>query len=464
MYRVPLKLRSASVSRIRLFPILQIAASRMALSSHKYVESESQKYATAQIHAGHNTDAVTGAATPPIYASTSFVFKDADHAANVQQGKIAGYCYSRISNPTVEGFERRMAALEGGVAAVAASCGLAAQFMAIVTIAGTGDNIISSSFLYGGTRTQFQFAFKRLGIHVKFVNSVDPADWAAAIDENTKAIYMETISNPKLVFNPIKELSQVAHNAGIPIIVDNTLGMGGYLVRPIDHGADIVVESATKWIGGHGRTLGGVIVDSGNFDWRSSGKFPTLTEPSESYRNVVFVDEFGPAAFAARVRSETRRDFGSLLDPLAAFSLLQGIETLSLRAERHCENALALAQWMEKHPKISWVSYLGLESHQSHTRAKQYLRPLMYGGVLTFGTRGGEYGARIVINNLKLTSHLANLGDVRTLAVQPSATTEVRASDDVPDISSDTIRVSVGIEALSDIIADFEIALSFVPL
>ncbi|KAJ7747628.1 O-acetylhomoserine ami [Mycena maculata] len=430
------------------------------MSSVKYSGS---RFATAQIHAGHNIDPA-GAPTPPIYASTSFVFNDADHAANVQAGKTTGYSYSRISNPTVELFERRMAALEGGVAAVAGSSGVAAQFLAIVTIAGTGDNIISSSFLYGGTRTQFQFAFKRLGIHVKFMNSVDPAEWAAAIDEHTKALYVETISNPKLVFNPITELSQVAHNAGLPLIVDNTLGMGGYLVRPIDHGADIVVESATKWIGGHGRTLGGVIIDSGKFDWRSSSKFPALTEPSESFRNVVFVDEYGPAAFSAKVRTETRRDFGSLLDPFAAFSLLQGLETLNLRAERHCKNALALALWMEKQPKISWVGYLGLESHQSHIRARKYMRTGLYGGVLIFGVRGGQSAARIVVNNLRMTSHLANLGDVKTLAVQPTSTTDQRTSDDVPDISSDTIRVSVGIESLNDIIADFEAALSFVPV
>ncbi|KAJ7075639.1 Cys/Met metabolism PLP-dependent enzyme-domain-containing protein [Mycena belliarum] len=294
-----------------------------------------------------------------------------------------------------------MAVLEGGVAAVAASCGMAAQFMAIATIAGAGDNIISSSFLYGGTRTQFQYAFKRLGIHVKFMNSIDPAQWDAAVDNNTKAFYLEAISNPKLVFNPIKELAEVAHNAGVPLIVDNTLGMGGFLLRPIEHGADIIVESATKWIGGHGRTLGGVIVDSGKFDWKSSERFPALTQPSESYRNVVFADTFAPAAFAAKVRLETRRDIGSLMDPLAAFSFLQGLETLSLRAERHCQNALGLARWMEKHPKISWVSYLGLESHQSHIRAKQYLRPGMYGGVLTFGVKGGEAAAHITINNLK---------------------------------------------------------------
>ncbi|KAK7031591.1 Cys/Met metabolism PLP-dependent enzyme-domain-containing protein [Favolaschia claudopus] len=425
--------------------------------------SDSLHFATAQIHAGHRIDPTTRASNPPIYASTSFVFDNADHAANVQHGKTAGYCYSRISNPTVEVFEERMTVLEGGVAAVAASCGLAAQFMAIFTIAGAGDNIISSSFLYGGTRTQFQFAFKRLGIQVKFIDTLDPADWAAAVDEKTKAFFVETISNPKLVFNPIKELSEVAHNARIPLIVDNTVGMGGYLVRPIDHGADIVVESATKWIGGHGRTLGGIIVDSGKFDWKLSGKFPMLTEPSESFRDVVFVEEFGSAAFAAKVRFETRRDLGSLMDPFAAFSLLTGLETLSLRAERHCKNALALAQWMEKHPKVAWVSYLGLESHPCHVRAKNYVRAGMYGGVLTFGPRGGECGAHTVVNNLKLTSHLANLGDTRTLAVLPTGKTAVRTSDDVPDISTDTIRVSVGIEDLSDILADFEGALSALP-
>ncbi|KAJ7452186.1 O-acetylhomoserine ami [Mycena galericulata] len=421
----------------------------------------SSQFATAQIHAGHDID-FFGASNSPIYASTSFVFNDSDVCLDLPTFRTAGYCYSRISNPTVEVFERRMAVLEGGVAAVAASCGLAAQFLAIATIAGAGDNIISSSFLYGGVRLSFTLRNYRLGIHVKFMDSVDPADWAAAIDVNTKALYVETISNPKLVFNPIKELSEVAHNARIVLIVDNTLGAGGYLVRPIEHGADIIVESATKWIGGHGRTLGGIIVDSGKFDWRSSGKFPGLTRPSESFRNVVFVDEYGPAAFAAKVRMETRRDFGSLMDPFAAFSLLQGLETLDLRVERQCKNALALALWMERQPKISWVAYLGLESHQSHIRAIKYLRTGLYGGVLIFGVRGGKYAACTVINNLKLTSHLANLGDVKTLVVQPTALTDVRTSNEVPDISSDTIRVSVGIESLNDIIADFEAALSFV--
>ncbi|KAG1864968.1 Cys/Met metabolism PLP-dependent enzyme-domain-containing protein [Suillus subalutaceus] len=422
-----------------------------------------QEFETLQLHAGQIPDPTTNARAVPIYASTSFVFKDFKHGADLCSLKAAGHIYSRIGNPTVDVFENRMAALEGGAAAVATSSGQSAQFLAIATIASAGDNIVSTSYLYGGTYNQFKVTFKKFGIGVKFVNGDDPALFAAAIDENTKAIYVESIGNPKYNVAPIPELAKVAHDHGIPLIVDNTFGMGGYLVRPIDLGADIVLHSATKWIGGHGTTIAGVVIDSGKFDWTRSGKFPSFTSPSEAYHGIVFSETFGAVAFAIKLRVELLRDLGPALNPFAAFLLIQGIETLSLRAQRHSENTLALAQWLSTHEKVAWVSYLGLESHPYHQRAKKLLRPNAFGGVLSFGVKGDVSAASTVVDSLKLASHLANVGDAKTLVIHPATTTHSQLSDEEQlstGVTHDLIRVSVGIEHINDIIADFEQALN----
>ncbi|KAG2036627.1 Cys/Met metabolism PLP-dependent enzyme-domain-containing protein [Suillus americanus] len=420
-----------------------------------------QEFETLQLHAGQVPDPTTNARAVPIYASTSFVFNDSSHGADLFGLKAFGHIYSRIGNPTVDVFESRIAALEGGAAAIATASGQSAQFLAISTIASAGDNIVSTSYLYGGVIT-----FKKFGISVKFVNGDDPALFAAAIDENTKAIYVESIGNPKYNVAPIPELAKVAHDHGIPLIVDNTFGMGGYLIKPIDLGADIVLHSATKWIGGHGTTIAGVVIDSGKFDWTRSGKFPSFTSPSEGYHGMVFSEKFGAVAFAIKLRVELLRDLGPAMNPFAAFLLIQGIETLSLRAQRHSENALALAQWLSKHEKVAWVSYLGLESHPYHQKAKKLLRPNAFGGVLSFGAKGDVSIASTVVDSLKLASNLANVGDAKTLVIHPATTTHQQLSDEEQlssGVTHDLIRVSVGIEHINDIIADFEQALSHVP-
>ncbi|EPS96326.1 hypothetical protein FOMPIDRAFT_1053367 [Fomitopsis schrenkii] len=424
---------------------------------HKVPEFE-----TLQLHAGQVPDSASNARAPPIYASTSFVFNDCQHAADLFTGRAVGNTYSRVANPTVGVFEARMAALEGGVAAVAASSGQSAQFIAISAIASAGNNIVSTSFLYGGTYNQFKVFLKRFGIDVRFVTEDDPAAFAAVIDDNTKAIYVESIGNPKYNVVPLPELAKVAHAHNIPLIVDNTFGMGGYLVRPIDHGADIVVHSATKWIGGHGTTIGGVVIDSGKFDWAASARFPTLTEPSPGYHGRVFSTAFGATAYAMVCREVVLRDVGACMNPFAAFLLLQGLETLSLRAERHSQNALALARWLEQHPKVSWVSYLGLESHASHNVAQRILRPGLYGGMLNFGVKGDAKAGSAVVDGLRLASNLANVGDAKTLVIHPATTTHQQLSTEeqlASGVTPDLIRVSVGIENIADIIADFEQAL-----
>ena len=324
-------------------------------------------------------------------------------------------------NPTVDVFEKRIAALEGGVAALAASSGQSAQFMAIAALCGVGDNIISTTNLYGGTYNQFKVFLPRLGISTKFVKGDDPEEFKKLIDDKTKAIYLETIGNPKYNVPDFEAIVKVAHDAGVPVMVDNTFGAGGFFCRPIDHGCDIVVHSATKWIGGHGTTIGGVVVDAGKFDWgtpEARKRFPQMTEPSDGYHGLKFYDAFGPITFIIRLRVEILRDLGSALNPFAAQQLLLGIETLSLRCERHAENALKLAQWLEKNPYVSWVSYPGLESHTSHQLAKKYL-PRGFGGVLSFGVKGGGEAGSQVVDNFKLISNLANVGDSKTLAIHP---------------------------------------------
>ncbi|KAN0135070.1 O-acetylhomoserine ami [Lactarius tabidus] len=424
---------------------------------------EPAEFETLQVHAGQDVDPATNARAPPIYATTSFVFNDSAHGADLFGLRAVGNTYSRVGNPTVEVFEKRIAALEGGVAAVAAASGQAAQFMAVSTIAGAGDNIVSTSSLYGGTYNQFKVLFKKFGIGVKFVTSDEPEAFAAAIDENTKAIFVESIGNPKYNVSPISEIAKIAHEHKIPLIVDNTFGMGGYLIRPIEHGADIVVHSTTKWIGGHGTTIAGVVIDSGKFDW-TSGRFPTFTSPSEGYHGLKFSEKFGNLAFTTKLRIEILRDLGACLSPFAAFLLLQGLETLSLRAQRHCDNALALARFLEQHEQVAWVSYTGLESHASHQLARKTLRKDAFGGMLNFGVKGGEdpaVGAKVV-DSLRLASNLANVGDAKTLVIHPATTTHQQLTADeqlAAGVTPDLIRVSVGIEHIQDIIKDFEGAL-----
>jgi O-acetylhomoserine/O-acetylserine sulfhydrylase len=418
-----------------------------------------KKFETLQLHAGHSPDSATNSRAVPIYATTSFTFNDSAHGARLFGLKEFGNIYSRIGNPTVGVFEERIAALEGGVAALATASGQAAQFIAITSLAHAGDNIISTSNLYGGTYNQFKVMFPRLGIQTKFVNGDKPDDFKAAIDDKTKAIYIESIGNPRYNVPDFEKIVAIAHEAGVPVVVDNTFGAGGFFARPIDHGADIVVHSATKWIGGHGTTVGGVIVDSGKFDWGKHAKrFPQFNDPSEGYHGLKFYDTFGPITFIIRARVEIMRDLGASLNPFAAQQLLLGLETLSLRCERHAYNALKLAKWLESNKNVSWVSYPGLESHPSHALAKKYL-PRGFGGVLSFGVKGGGQAGSQVVDNFKLISNLANVGDSKTLAIHPWTTTHEQLSDEEKEssgVTEDLIRISVGTEHIDDIIADFE--------
>lgn len=425
--------------------------------------SEQYRFETLQVHAGQEPDVGTNARAVPIYQTTSYVFDDADHGARLFALQEFGNIYTRIMNPTTDVFEKRIAALEGGVAALATSSGQAAQFLAISTIAQAGDNIVATSFLYGGTYNQFKVSLPRLGINVKFVEGDDVEKFRQAIDDRTKALYVETIGNPQFNIPDFAALAHIAHENGIPLIVDNTFGAGGYLARPIEHGADIVVESATKWIGGHGTSIGGVIVDSGKFDW-GNGKFPIFTEPSLGYHGLNFQEVFGVGspfgniAFIIRARVEGLRDFGPSLSPFNAFLLLQGLETLSLRVDRHVSNALELAQWLEQQPQVAWVNYPGLPHHPYHERAKKYLRH-GFGGVLNFGIKGGLEAGKAFINGVKLASHLANVGDAKTLVIHPASTTHQQLSDSEQlsaGVTPDLVRVSVGIEHIDDIKADFE--------
>lgn len=420
-------------------------------------------FETKQIHAGQSADSATGARALPIYQTTSYVFNDTEHAANLFALKEFGNIYTRIMNPTTDVFEKRIAALEGGAAAVAVASGQAAQFLALATLAGAGDNIVATSFLYGGTYNQLKVALPRLGITTKFVDGDDPELFRRAIDGRTRAVYVETIGNPRFNIPDFEALAAIAHEASVPLVVDNTFGAAGYLFRPIEHGADVVVASATKWIGGHGTSIGGVIVDAGTFDW-GNGRFPAFTEPAPGYHGLNFWEVFGPRgpfgniAFAIRARVEGLRDLGPALSPFNSFLFLQGLETLSLRVQRHVDNALGLAQWLETHPAVEWVSYPGLASHPYHERAKRYLRN-GFGGVLAFGIRGGLEAGRRFIDAVKLASHLANVGDAKTLVIHPASTTHQQLSDAEQasaGVSPELVRVSVGIEHLGDIQADFE--------
>jgi O-acetylhomoserine/O-acetylserine sulfhydrylase len=422
------------------------------------------RFETLQIHAGQEPDPATHSRAVPIYQTTSYTFDSADHGARLFALKEFGNIYPRIMNPTSDVFEKRVAALEGGVAALATASGHAAQFLAITNIAEAGDNLVSSSKLYGGTFNQFKVTLPRLGIGVRFVAEDDLGAWKKAIDGKTKALYVETIGNPGFDIADLDGLAKLAHDNRIPLIVDNTFAACGYLCRPIDHGADIVVQSATKWIGGHGNSIGGVIVDSGKFDWGASGKFRLFTEPSPGYHGLIFNDVFGPKGpfgniqFIIRARVEGLRDIGPSLSPFNSFLFLQGLETLSLRMQRHCDNTLALAKWLEKHSQVSWVSYPGLESHPHHQRARKYLKN-GFGAVLCFGIQGGFEAGKKFIGAVKLASHLANVGDAKTLVIHPPSTTHSQLSEAEQrsaGVTPDQIRVAVGIEHIDDIREDFE--------
>jgi O-acetylhomoserine/O-acetylserine sulfhydrylase len=427
-------------------------------------------FETLQLHAGQEPDPTTRSRAVPIYQTSSYTFDDADHAAALFGLEKFGNIYTRIMNPTTAVFESRVAALEGGVAALATSSGQAAQFLAMTTFVMAGENIVSTSNLYGGTYNQFKVAFPRLGINVKFVAGDEPAEFEKLIDGKTRALYIETLGNPRLNIPDIEGIAQVAHRHGIPLVVDNTFGACGYLARPLEWGADIITQSATKWIGGHGTSIGGVIVDSGKFDW-GNGKFPVFTEPSPGYHGLRFWDtfgeksQFGNIAFITRARVEGLRDLGPCISPFNSFLLLQGLETLSLRVERHCTNASSLARWLQVHPLVPWVTYPGLESHPCHSEARKYFRKDLFGSMIVFGVRGGLDAGKKFINSVKLASLLANVGDAKTLVIHPASTTHQQLSDEeraLSGVTPDMIRVSVGIEHIDDIIADFEQALNAV--
>ncbi|MEO0338563.1 MAG: O-acetylhomoserine aminocarboxypropyltransferase/cysteine synthase [Bacteroidota bacterium] len=422
------------------------------------------KFETLQLHAGQEeVEGTTRSRAVPIYQTTSYTFKDSEHGANLFALKEFGNIYTRIMNPTTDVFEKRIAALEGGVAAVATASGQSAQFIALNNILKAGDNFVTSSNLYGGTYNQFKVAFKRLGVEARFAAGEAVGDYESLIDENTRAIYCETLSNPRFNVPDFDGLAAIAKKYDLPLVVDNTFGAGGYLFRPLEHGASVVVESATKWVGGHGTSIGGVIVDGGNYNW-GNGKYPQFTEPSAGYHGMVFWDifgtdgPFGNIAFAIRARVEGLRDFGAALSPFNAFLLLQGLETLSLRVQRTVDNALALANWLEQHPQVEWVSYPGLDSHPAHARAKKYLKN-GFGGVLSFTIKGDKSQATTFVDSLGLVSHLANVGDAKTLIIQPSATTHQQLSDDAQaaaGVLPNLLRISVGIEHIDDIKADLE--------
>ncbi|KAI2641956.1 O-acetylhomoserine ami [Xylaria nigripes] len=419
----------------------------------------SKNFETLQLHGGQEPDPTTRSRAVPIYATTSYVFNDSAHGARLFGLKEFGNIYSRIMNPTVDVFEKRIAALEGGVAALATASGQAAQFIAIASLATAGDNIISTSNLYGGTYNQLKVMMPRLGIQTKFVEGDNVDDFVAAIDDRTKAVYIESIGNPRYNIPDFEALAKAVHAKGVPLVVDNTFGAGGYFVRPIEHGADIVVHSATKWIGGHGTTVGGVIIDSGKFDWgANAARFPQMVEPSEGYHGLKFWETFGPITFIIRARVEIMRDLGACMNPFAAQQLLIGVETLSLRAERHAKNATLLAEYLQKSPNVSWVSYPGLASHSHHEMAKKYLKR-GFGGVLSFGVKGGGAAGSQIVDGFKLISNLANVGDSKTLAIHPWTTTHEQLSVEErisSGVTEDLIRISVGTEHIDDIIADFE--------
>ncbi len=432
----------------------------------KELTSRTLRFDTLQLHAGQEPDPTTGSRAVPIYQTTSFNFKDSEHAANLFGLREFGNIYTRIMNPTTDVFEKRIAALEGGVAAVATASGQAAQFLAISNLAQAGDNIISTQNLYGGTYNQFKVTIPRLGIDVRFAEHDTVEAFEQLIDENTKAFYVESIGNPRGNVADFEGLAKLGEKYGIALVVDNTFGAGGAIVKPIEYGANVVTASATKWIGGHGTSIGGIIVDGGNFNW-GNGRYPLFSEPSPGYHGLNFWEVFGSdgpfgnIAFAIRARVEGLRDFGSSQSPFNSFLLLQGLETLSLRVERHNSNALKLAAFLKNNEQVDWVNFTGLEEHPHNNRAKKYFTPNHFGSVLTFGVKGGYDAAKNFINNVQLASHLANVGDAKTLVIHPASTTHQQLSESeqaASGVQPDLIRVSVGIEHIDDIIEDFELA------
>lgn len=421
-----------------------------------------RKPETIALHGGQVPDPATGARAVPIYQTTSYQFRDTDHAANLFALKEFGNIYTRLMNPTTDVLEKRIAELDGGVGALGVASGQSAITLALLNLARAGDEIVSADNLYGGTYTLFHYTFARLGIKVHFVPSQDLAAFQKAITPKTKAVYAESIGNPKLDVADLEALSRIAHGAGLPLVLDNTVSP--YLLRPFDHGVDIAVYSATKFIGGHGTSLGGLIVDSGKFDWKG-GKHPLIADPDPSYHGLDFVEALKPLgniAYIIKARVTLLRDLGPALSPFNAFQLLQGVETLPLRMIRHSENALGVARWLERHPKIGWVNYPGLESSKENAKARKYL-PRGAGAIIGFGIEGGAEAGRRFINNLKLTSHLANIGDAKTLAIQPATTTHQQLSPEeqlATGVTPDFIRLSVGLEHLDDILADLDQALA----
>ncbi len=422
-------------------------------------------YETLQLHAGQEGEPTTNSRAVPIYQTTSYLFNDSEHAANLFGLKEFGNIYTRIMNPTSDVFEKRIAALEGGSAALAVSSGQSAQFVALTNILEAGDNFVTTPFLYGGTYNQFKVTFKRIGIEARFAEGDDVETFEKRIDENTKAIYLETIGNPEFNIPDFDKFAELAQRYDIPLVVDNTFGAAGYLFRPIEHGANVVVSSCTKWIGGHGTSIGGVIVDGGNFNW-GNGKFPQFSEPNESYHGLVFWDTFGQdnplglpnIAFAIRARVEGLRDYGTALSPFNSFLFIQGLETLSLRVQRHVDNALAFAKWLDDHPEVEAVNYPGLPNSPYHDLANKYLRN-GYGAVLKFQVKGGKERADRLVESLNLVSHLANVGDAKTLIIHPASTTHEQLSEEeqkASGVEPGQLRVSVGIENLDDIKEDFQ--------
>jgi len=416
-------------------------------------------FSTKSLHAGHTPDKASLARAVPIYQSTSFVFENSEHAASLFALQQFGNIYSRIMNPTTDVFEQRVAALEGGVGALATSSGQAAQFLAITSLAGLGDEVVASSTLYGGTYTQFDVSFRRLGINVKFVEPDDPENFRKAITPRTRAIYGETIANPRMNVLDIEKVAAIAHQAGVPLIIDNTMA-SPYLCRPIEWGADIVLHSATKFLGGHGTSIGGIIVDSGKFQW--TDKYPAITQPSPGYHGMKFAEVFGPMAYIIKVRVEGLRDFGPCVSPFNAFLFIQGIETLKYRMEAHSRNALAVAEWLGKNPAVTWVKYPGLQSSPYYGLSQKYL-PKGQGSIVTFGIKGGSAAGRKLIDSVQLFSHLANLGDAKSLIIHPSSTTHQQLTDEQQldaGVSKDLVRISVGIEDVEDLIWDLDQAIA----
>ncbi len=417
-------------------------------------------FETLSLHAGHQPDSQTGSRAVPIYQTTSYVFDDTDHAASLYNLEQPGHIYSRLSNPTVAVLEERIAALEGGVGAVASASGMAAIFMAVSTLMGQGGHIVASGSLYGGTHNLFSYTLPRFGITTTFVNPRDHDAFRAAITDDTRLVFGETLGNPGIEVLDIPKVAAIAHDAGVPLMIDSTFTTP-YLMRPFEHGADIVMHSLTKFIGGHGIAIGGIIVDSGAFDWEASGKFPTLTEPYDGYAGIDFAEEFGPQALIMRMRAEGLKDFGACLSPMNAFHIIQGTETLPLRIERHVANALKVAAFLDAAEEVEWVNHPSVPSHPDHDLAKTLL-PKGAGAILSFGIKGGREAGRKFIENVKLASHLANVGDAKTLVIHPGSTTHQQMSAEAlaaAGIGENLIRVSVGIENVDDIIADLKAGL-----